>query len=248
MRLPFVPSLFCAAILMACNAPLAESLTETQANDVLVALDQHGIGGTKVSDRGQGETPTYSISVAAGDVAGALAVLRAEELPRKEAPGLSEVFKEASLVPTATEEKSRYAAALAGELARSLETIGGVLHARVHVALPDAPVGLEAESPRARAAVLIKRAASANGLTEEPIRRLVAGAVQGLAAEDVAVVFVNASTASKPSAQLSHVGPFAVSRGSATALQVTLAAMLVANLVLAAALVLVFLKRGRSTV
>ena len=51
---------------------------------------------------------------------------------------LERTFAQASLVPTATEERVRAAQALSGELSRSLERLEGVLDARVHLSLPDA--------------------------------------------------------------------------------------------------------------
>src|SRR5690606_28919827 len=99
----------------------------------------------------------YRVLVASDEVAAALSVLRAEELPRAPEPGLHDVFGRASLVPTATEERARLTAALGGELARSVESIDGVLDARVHVALPDASeLPLDVAPPRPRASVLVR--------------------------------------------------------------------------------------------
>ena len=71
-----------------------------------------------------------------GDASRAQRLLSERELPRPRPPGFGEVFGKGSLVPTPTEEHALYLHALAGELARSLEAIDGVVGARVHLGLP----------------------------------------------------------------------------------------------------------------
>jgi len=229
-----------------CQAELEQGLDEAQANAIVVALDQHGIGATKSAELGGGEEPAYTVSVAPDDVAPALAVLRSEGLPRERDPGLDEMFGEGSLVPTATEERARMTAALSGELSRSIESIDGVLDARVHIALPQAQVlGLDAPRPRARASVLVRHRGPSAPCDEAEIRRLVAGAIEDMAAEDVAVVGVPVAPTPDAERQLAQVGPFSVSRASATALKITFGALLGTNLVLALGLALSFLRASR---
>ena len=119
-----------------CQAELAGGLSENDANAMIVALDRAGISASKHAEAGS-EPPAYVVSVGPDDVADALAVVRAEGLPRAIEPGVVEVFGEGSLVPTPTEERARFMAATSGEIARSIEAIDGVLDARVHVAVPD---------------------------------------------------------------------------------------------------------------
>jgi hypothetical protein len=66
-----------------------------------------------------------------------------------------------------------------------------------------------------------------------------------MAIEDVAVVGVPVAAAPEGERQLAQLGPFSVSRGSATGLKATLAALLATNLVLALGLVLAFLRGSR---
>src|SRR5262249_31617733 len=147
-----------------------------------------------------------------------------EELPHRQQPGLAEVFAEGGIVPTATEERARYTAALSGELARSIESIDGVLAARVHVALPDSrDVPLDGPPPRPRASVMIKFRGAHAPYDDAQIRALVAGAVDGMDTGDVAVVGVAAPRARlAPAATLVRVGPIAVTRGSAASLKAIL--------------------------
>jgi type III secretion protein J len=235
--------LACAA---GCQTELERGLDESQANAIVVTLDQHGIGATKAAEMGGGEAPTFTVSVAPDDLAPALSVLRAEGLPRESDPGLGEMFGEGSLVPTATEERARMTAALSGELARSIQSIDGVLDARVHIALPQQQViGLDAPRPRARASVLVRHRGPSAPYDVAAIQRLVAGAIEDMATEDVAVVGVPVAPAAEGERQLAQVGPFSVTRGSATGIKATLGALLATNLVLALGLALSFLRASR---
>ncbi|MEM9067529.1 MAG: secretion protein [Myxococcota bacterium] len=229
-----------------CEATLATGLTEDEANQIVVALHTQGIGATKGEADGAGDGPRFIVNVAPEEVAPALAVMRADELPQRDAPGLHEVFGEGGLVPTATEERARYVAAIGGELGTSLEAIEGVLDARVHVAIPDARrIALDEERPRPRASVLMKYRGAQPPYDENAVRALVAGAVQGMQLEDVAVVGVTATAVpERREANLVRLGPVTVTRGSATALKGILGGALAVNVLLV--IVLVFVWRRRS--
>jgi type III secretion protein J len=230
-----------------CETVVESDLTEAQANEVVVALHARGIGARKERVEAAGDEARFQVRVADDDVAGALAALRASEVPSRPDPGLAEVFGEGSLVPTATEERARYAAALSGELARSIERIDGVLDARVHVAIPDARrFALTEEQPRPRASVLVRYRGRSPPYRPEQVQAIVAGAVDGMRAEDVAVVGVAAAAPPEASAALVHVGPIAVARGSAGALKGVLGGALALHVLLALCLVFVVLRKRRA--
>lgn len=241
-------ALLALAALAGCSAALETGLTEEQANRVVVALDSQGIGATKEREEGASEEARFRVQVAPDDVARSLGVLRAQGLPQAPEPGLQETFGQGGLVPTATEERARYTAALGGELARSIESIDGVLDARVHVALPEPrDFALDEAPARARASVLIRYRAGARPYDERAVKGLVAGAVQGMAPEDVAVVGVPTPRASPPGeAALVHVGPISVTRGTAPALKLVLGVAFGLHILLAVALVLLALRRRRA--
>jgi type III secretion protein J len=231
--------------LAGCQAAIESGLDEAQANRVIVALDEHGIHGAKEPDARSGRERTYSVLVATDDVAPALAALRAEQLPAEPDPGIADVFAEPSLVPTETEERARLTAALGGELARSIESLEGVLDARVHLALPErAVIQLDEERARPRASVLIRHRGAPP--PEDAVRRLIAGGVQDLDPDDVAIVAVPAAEAAESAPRLASIGPIAVARGSAPALRLVLGAMLATNVVLALLLALVVTRRRRA--
>lgn len=190
--------LLAATLLGGCgDEPLLHDLAERQANEVLVALDEEGVAAGKA--RQEGSEAAWTVTVPRGSAGKAHRVLAARQLPRARPQGLGEIFAPGGLVPTPVEERARWLHALAGELARSVEALDGVVEAHVHLGLPaDDPLrpGLR---PAPRAAVLVKcrPAACAPLRALEPgLRSLVAGAAEGLAPEAVAVVIAEAAPAS----------------------------------------------------
>ena len=234
-----------ALLAAGCQATLQSGLEEAQANEVVVALERQGIAASKEPE-GTGDDVRFQVHVAADEVGRALTVLREAELPRESEPGLAQVFGEGGLVPTHTEERARYVAALGGELSRSIEAFDGVLDARVHVALPDErDFALDAPPPRPRASVMIKHRAGAAPYDVNAVKALVAGAVDGMTPEDVAVVGVPAPRAEQRTVDLVHLGPIAVTRGTSGALKTILATSLAINLALAVGFVVLLARRRR---
>jgi type III secretion protein J len=245
MRLRSWLVLACFAVGCA-GVDLQSGLEERQANQAVVALDQAGIAAQKVREEG-GRVPTYRLRVASADAAQALKVLRAQELPRETPKGVLEVLGQPSLIPTATQERALHVSALGGELARTLETIEGVLAARVHLSLPDDNPLREAERrPHPSASVLIKARPGA-ALAEDDVKRLVAGSVDGLDPARVTVVVSVAQPAPPaPAAGLAAVGPFHVARSSRGPLLGTLVTALVAVIGLCVLLVVIALRGSRA--
>lgn len=234
------------ALLMACEATVEEGLSEESANAIVVALHDAEIGARK--EMSDGDEGLFRVIVPADDVGDALTTLRSEGLPRREQTGFEEVFGEGGLVPTATEERARYVSALGGELARSIESIEGVLESRVHIALPDTRrVSLDDTPPSARASVLMKYRGESQPVTDDALKALIVGAVQSMATEDVSVVAVRVQPRTTTSgSRLVSVGPFSVSRGSATGLKLALGGLLLLNVLLAAFVVLLRLRRPKA--
>ncbi len=164
-------------------------LDEEQANQVLVALAEAGLAGRAA--RATSDDGALAVVVASSDASEARRVLAGRDLPHARPPGFSDLFGSPGLVPTPVEERARYLHALSGELSRSLATLPGVTGARVHLALP-APDPLRPEAPRApRASVLLRCRPEARAALEsqaDGLRRLVAGAAEGLEPAAVAVV------------------------------------------------------------
>ena len=161
---------------------------------MLVALDEGGVPAEKTREDGAEER--WRVEVAATDAARAQRILAERELPRTRPPGFDDVFGKGSMVPTPTEEHALFLHALGGELARSVETIDGVVEARVHVGLRQAdplrvsePVAPRGGGPRE----VPGRPRAAIRALEPGIRAMVAGAVEGLDPAAVALVVAEAA-------------------------------------------------------
>jgi type III secretion protein J len=237
-------------VLAACGeVSVVQGVPEAEANRVVSVLDRAGVAARKEGDEAAGSgAATFHVTVGRDEVAQAVGVLGAHELPRREEPGFQETFGPRSLVQTAAEERARGAQAIAGELARTLEALDGVLDARVHLALPEVPdVALEdAGLPRPTASVFVKYSTTHPPYDEAQLRRLVAGAVPGLRPEDVTILGVSrVLPAQATEARLAWVGPLAVARGSAGSLRLALLGLLGSNVLLGAGLVWAMLRRRR---
>lgn len=188
---------------------ILHGLDERQANEVLVALSDAGLGAEK--QREDGADAGFTVRVPSADAARAQRVLSERELPRARPEGFGEVFGKGSIVPTPTEEHALYLHALAGELARTIEAIDGVVEARVHLGLAQADPLRPGERAPPRAAVLVRCRASAcpsvRGM-ERGLQSLVAGSTEGLAPEAVAVVFSPASESGPPAASPPRRAPW----------------------------------------
>ena len=181
------------------EAALVHDLPEREANEVLVALDEGGVSGSKA--RGEGSDAGWTVTVARGDEAPAHRLLAARQLPRTRPQGLGEVFAQGGMVPTPVEEHARWLHALSGELARSVEALDGVIEARVHLGLPLDDALRSGARPPPRASVLVKcRPAACAALRgqEAGLRALVAGAADGLSPEAVAVVVAEGLASAAP--------------------------------------------------
>jgi type III secretion protein J len=205
-----------AGLGLGCKQAINQGLTEDQANEILVVLDQNGIHGDKVPEVG-GEVVKFSIHVNQRDAAHAWQILRENDLPKPAKRGFSDVFGKTSLIPTAMEEKALFLEAICGELAKTIEAINGVVDARVHVVLPDSDIlKTELQGPTLpKAAVLIKYKVDRNGnapFRAEDIRQLVANSVEGLKPADVTVVSSQVFGDRPP--DMIFVGPLKISKDS----------------------------------
>jgi type III secretion protein J len=227
-----------------CSTGVLHGLDEPAANEALAALERSGIAAEKVAEEG-GLSAAFALRVSHGDAARALDVLRVRGLPRERRHGFAEVYGQASLIPTASEERARYLEATAGEIERTLETAEGIVSARVHLVLQDVdPLAIDGK-PRtpARAAVLIKAAHGKTPLAEADVQKLVAGSVPGLDPHAVAVVVTAAPESAEPNlGPLATVGPLRVTPSSRAPLIAVFATGLVV-IGLLAALLLVTLRR-----
>ena len=230
----------------ACSTEVIHGLSETQANQIVVALAEQGVGAEKAREDGaKGER--WTVAVPPDEKARSLSIMRENGLPRSSGRGLADVFPKSSLIPTPTEERAMMMQAVMGELERTIETIDGVTLARVHVVIPaegDAGGGARGG---ASAAVLVKTRLGAT-IDRAAVKRLVARGVEGLDEGRVVVeVFEGGPRGATGGVMLSKVGPILVHPASAGALRTAVAATAVAVAGFGVALAAVVLRlRGRA--
>ena len=172
---------------------LQSGLTETEAQEIVVLLKEHGIDAATEREAGdEKEGSKWTVNVLGGDqnLVVAWRVLRENGLPREKEKGLSDVFAGGGMIPTAAEEKARLLVGLSGEIGRTLKSVKGVVDARVHVVLPDnSPLLDKSQWSPTTASVLIKFQGSQPPLKEAEVKELVSKGVEGLQPDNVGVVF-----------------------------------------------------------
>jgi type III secretion protein J len=175
-----------AMVLAGCGRKieLMNAIPESEANEVVGALQNGGIAAEKVP----GKEGMVGVAIPADKVGPAVDLLREKGLPRERFAGMGQVFKKEGLISSPTEERARYLFALSQELSATLSQIDGVVVARVHVVLPERSSSGDAMVPSS-AAVFIKHHESQGMETVLPlIRRLVVNSIPGLTPEKVTIV------------------------------------------------------------
>jgi type III secretion protein J len=231
----------------ACSTNILHGIDERSANDATAALERAGIGAEKLPDEGtaSGSGASYTIRVAHGDGTRAVDLLAALGLPRDKRRGFAETYGQPSLIPTPSEECARYLDATAGEIERTLETVEGIVSARVHLVLEENdPLAVDAKpKSTARAAVLLKARPGATPIATADVQKLVAGSVAGLDATAVSVVVTSAAAPGEETmAALAPLGPLRLSPGTRPLLVGAVVAVLLV-LALLATLLLVTARR-----
>jgi type III secretion protein J len=228
-----------------CGVSVAAELDEGRANRVVALLDANGIAAERSAD--PAEPGRFRVDVASDDAARAVGILAEEGPSSRQAPGMLEALGTSSLVPSPEAEHERVLTGIAGELTQSLESVDGVLSARVHLgARREGPLA-EGEPVPPTAAVLLRYRGATPPIRDGEIRKLVAFAVPGLAPERVAVVFSQAAPP-RASRELVRLGPVSTTRATARKVRGAILFVLVLNLALGASLVALWtrLRRARA--
>jgi type III secretion protein J len=187
-------ALMIIVILIGCGGvKLYQNLSEEDANEMLVLLNENNINASKKSETRQNEV-FWSVIVGNNDVVRARELLMQHNLPRRRELGLTGVYKEKGLIPTPDEQKARYLLALKGEIINSLERIPDVVDADVVLNLPtknEFATAEEKAKQRPTASIIIKMKPSETGtptLTEAKVQEFVANSLEGMNPRDVTVV------------------------------------------------------------
>jgi flagellar M-ring protein FliF len=160
--------------------PLYTGLEPTDAQTLTAQLDAQGIAHEASAD---GKT----ISVPADKLDAARLQTASQGAPHSGRMGF-ELFDKVSWGQTEFDEKVTYQRAMEGELEKTIQTLGDVESARVHLVMPTDSVFAD-NARGAKASVILKL--RHGGLSKDAvvaISRLVAGAVDELKPEDVSIV------------------------------------------------------------
>jgi type III secretion protein J len=246
---------FALLLVSACSVDLVHDLDEQEANEAVLCLERRGISVEKQRTE-RGGRPRYALSVPRSESLAALAALGAAGIPRQKGQGVADLLGSSPLLSSSQKERALLERAVAGELSRTLREIDGVIEARVHVVVPERDplaTSLAGESPKPRASVLLRASRRPLAASEADIRRLVAGAVPGLAVGDVTLVVVESRASSAagkaPSSapELARLGPFLVAGESKGPLLWSIAAGLLLLVLLGGGTILLF-RRNQSLV
>ncbi len=237
--------------LMGCGDPLHHGLAESEANRMVVTLANEGIEATKVVDPTDGER--WAVEVAGNQRVEAWSVLQRHGLPRRAEGGFDDFYPSGGLIPTAEEERVVLQYATARELQSSLLRIDGVVDAHIHLVLPEQPrialAGAEVSKPRASVLLQWREDEDGPPLSEEALRELISGAVDGLEPQAVRVVKQAVPRPEAPAEakapSYAQVGPLAVAPESQRMIQIVLAAMGMMVVLMASAVVVMVMRVRR---
>jgi type III secretion protein J len=179
------------------TSTIVNGLDEKDANEILVYLSSKGIPAQKVptatSGGGGGQKSLlWDIQVEESRSSEAMALLNQAGLPRRQAQNLLNIFQNTGLVPSELQDKIRYQAGLAEQIASTIRKIDGVLDAEVQISFPEEdPLNPNQKKGKITSSVYIKH----NGVLDDPnshliskIKRLVAASVTGLDYDNVTVI------------------------------------------------------------
>lgn len=188
-------------ILSSCESrrTIVNGLDEKEANEIIVFLSTRGIDVTKSKSTegggggGGSKTSLWDITVDEEQATEAMSLLNQNGLPRRRGQNLLSIFANVGLVPSALQDKIRYEAGLAEQIASTIRQIDGVLNAEVQLSFPqEDPLNPNAEKKqKITASVYVKH----SGVLDDPnshlitkIKRLVSSAVTGLDIDNVNVI------------------------------------------------------------
>jgi len=128
-----------------------------------------------------------TVSVAADQLDAARLEVASQGMPHSGRLGF-EIFDKVSWGQTEFDEKVNYQRALEGELERTIQQLRDVEAARVHLVLPADSVFIDRQRTAKASVILKQRRGALSAEAQLAIARLVAGAVDGLSPDHVAVI------------------------------------------------------------
>ncbi|RLW57613.1 MAG: EscJ/YscJ/HrcJ family type III secretion inner membrane ring protein [gamma proteobacterium symbiont of Stewartia floridana] len=171
-------------LLSGCNdESLYSGLDEVEANEIIALLSNAGI----ISYKTQNSDKKYTVATNRNNFADAIDLLKTNGYPKNRFESLGDVFKKEGFVSSPLEERARLNYAQSQELSRTIESIDGVILARVHLAIPK-DNKLESEVKPSSASVFIKHRRGIDlSDRESQIKALLVNSISGLPYENVTV-------------------------------------------------------------
>jgi type III secretion protein J len=226
-----------ALAIAGCRTAVLHGLSEQDANQVIAVLQDQGVVATKELDNA--EAGTWKLSVSRADAGRVFSVLQGYRLPSTRGRRVQDVFGKSKLLTGPLEEKALYLEALQGEIAHTLESVSGVVSARVHVAMPELDLSGQT-AHEVKASVMLEFHPDGSGrapLREEEVRAMVASGVNDLRAQNVSVVMKPiALVRSQQSYDFVAFGPIVVAAPSVTAFKILTGGVVAIVLALGASL------------
>lgn len=176
-------------LLGGCQTDVYSNVTESEANEMLAILMANGVATEKTAKGKEG----FSVTVDNTDMLRAIALLRDSGYPKNTRESLGKAFQKSGIMSSPFEERVRYIYALGEDVAQTLSRIDGVVDARVHIVLPDAPQLGQAVKPSSAAVFIKHRAGVDLDFFVPQIRRLVSNSIEGLEYAAVTVVLADAA-------------------------------------------------------
>lgn len=172
----------------ACRERIQHGLDERQANELQAVLIERGLDARKMPE--SGKKPTWSIEVRDEQSSDAVRILAELGLPRPAEEVGCDVFGGGGLVRTPVEEGVCRVRVMERGLEKTLQTVDGVLLARVHLVVPAPPRPGQVPGPSKASAMLRVAPGNATRVRQasETLRTLIAGGVEGLAPESVSLL------------------------------------------------------------
>jgi type III secretion protein J len=155
---------------------------------MVALLYNRGITATKRSNSDN----TFSVSTNHQVFSKAIELLRSNGFPKNNFESLGDVFKKEGFVSSPLEERARLNYAQSQELARTIESIDGVLLARVHLAIPEDSDLNENRQPSSASVFLKHKRGLDLSDRESQIKALIVNSIEGLPYENVTVAMFSA--------------------------------------------------------
>jgi type III secretion protein J len=199
MRVIRIAPALLSVLVLGCQARVQGGLDEAEANEIQSLLIEGGFDARKVPE--PGKKPAWAIEVDPERARDAARVLTDLGLPRKKLTGLDSV--QTGLLATPSQERLSELHARSDELVLTLQSIAGVTLARVHLVIPPPPrPGQPPGHPKAAAMLRVRpgHGPRVRALQSE-LRTLISGSVEGLAPDDVSLLFDEVAAAAAPPGQ-----------------------------------------------